>query len=92
MSCNQTAGSSTCDGPNVTLFIHIASFTKNDEKYDLFYTYDFIHEKLTKKWIISYMKLHLKRVTSGPSHFIYIISYMKNVTSGPSLSCMKFYI
>ncbi len=37
-----------CDGPKVTLFIHITSFTKNDEKYGSFYIYDYIYEKLTK--------------------------------------------
>ncbi len=69
--CNNTA--IHCDGPNVMLFIHIASYTKNDKNYG-----SFIHEKLTKIWIISYMKLHMKSVTSGPSLFMSHLDHYHN--------------
>ena len=41
-------GCERCDGPNVTVSIHITSFTKNYKKYGVSYIYDFIHKKLTK--------------------------------------------
>ena len=64
-----------CDGPNEMLFIHIASFTKNDKKYDLFYTYDFIHEKLMKDIDYFIYEPFMWKVTSGPSHTLYIVSW-----------------